>query len=582
MKKVIAIGLQQTFLQMVHEQLRKLTRDQVEIQTISLNEITEVTLNDPSVILYFSKGLKTIFEKIFPISHDYFYIKRESFIYNMGELFSIRGMRRILVVNDMKYNTDEMTMDLKRLELGHDFFPYYPDETIPENIEFVITAGEQPLVPASLGGIPVIDIGSRVISLESVMALFEKIGMNDPPSDIARHYMRTMMALSQKWQVLGKGRHERPEWFGIRQDTSAPVTFSTLIQNSTAMKTFCLLAKKLAPTETPIHIQGRIGTGKAAIAQAIHNESGFSNGPFVSINCAARTPTNLERELFGWEDGSTIYSGLFESAKNGTLCIEDIGKLPGNLQAGLLQALTEKRIVRSNGTGSIPVNVRLITTSGQALESLSPDALSPELMLWITRCVCHVPPLLERMEDFEELISQYVVSQLKRPEVKISQNTIDALKAYDWKGDIQELYYVLQHAMSISGPVLSKKNLPYYIAKTPNPQPVVSQNKKTGSNNNENDFHSINQDMTQHGFIEECKKILEIYKTGKSKSIAYGRTTVQDKLKKSALVISKQQLRLKLERMNTHGLLIVRPGRGGTTISQKGEQYLSWLENKIP
>jgi hypothetical protein len=223
-KKLAVIGLQQTFLQMVYDQVKELTQGKIHVRTVSLNDLDENPLFPDETILYFSKGLKTIVEKMFPECRCYIFAVRENLIYNMRELFLLEPGRRILVVNDVKSNTDEMTADLKSLGLNHDFFPYYPDEPFPEDIDRVVTAGERMLVPTKLKDTPLIDIGLRFISLESVYALFDYFEIPYTYASLARHYMRTMMLLSEKWPVLGEDRYRRSSWFGIRQDTSAPFT----------------------------------------------------------------------------------------------------------------------------------------------------------------------------------------------------------------------------------------------------------------------------------------------------------------------------------------------------------------------
>jgi len=580
MKKLTVIGLQQTFLQMVYEQITDLTRGKLHVRTVSLNDLDENPLALDETILYFSRGLKTIVERMFPECKAYLYARRENLIYNMRDLFALESGQRILVVNDVKTNTDEMTADLKGLGLNHHFFPYYPDEPLPEGIDQVVTAGERMLVPTLLKDTPLIDIGLRFISLESVFALFDHFKISYTHATLARHYMRTVMMLSEKWPVLGENRYRRPAWFGIRQDTSALCTFDDLIQNSEAMKAFCRDAKKIAATDKPIHLYGRTGTGKIRISQAIHNASAFKNGPFISINCAARPMDALERELFGWEDARVTHKSLFETAENGTLCIEEIGKLPEKLQAGLLQAVTEKKIIRSNGSGVVQINVRLITTASQRLDE-APQGFNSNLLFMITQHFCRVPQLKDRMADFEALVVDYLENGIKKPHLQIPRDTMDALKIHVWEGNVQELYNVLQHVICMSEKVLEKKNLPYYITKNAAVQGTTpGDQEKKGNLSGENQFSSITLDLTTHGFLEETRQILKIYQAGKDNNHAYGRGTVLNLLASNGFNLSQQQLRLKLERMDKLGLLIVRPGRGGTTISEKGEHYLKALPVK--
>ena len=571
-KKLVVIGLQQAFLQMVYDQIIELTQKKIQVRIVSLNELHENPLSEDETVLYFSKGLKTIVETMSPGCRHYIYARRENFITNMRPLFALDRSQKILVVNDVKTNTDELTKDLESLGLSHTFFAYYPNDPLPDHIDRVVTAGERSLVPSSLKDKPIIDLGLRFVSLETVYELFDHFKLAYTHAALARYYMRTMMMLSEKWPFFGKDRFRRPAWFGTRKDTSAAFTFEDLILKSSAMKSFCRETKKLAATALPIHVYGRIGTGKTQISQAIHNFSPFADQPFISINCAARTAETLERELFGWEDGARTYKSLFETAENGTLCIEEIGKLPEKLQAGLLQAVTEKKIIRANGSGVVDIHARLVTTASQKIEHLSASEFNPELLLGITHYVCRVPDLSERMEDFRPLVLDYLENQLKKPGMIVPEETFEALVAHKWEGNVQELYNVLQHAACMSETVLDKKNLPYYLTRD-----RVSTNPVTIDPTLDKDFSAITRDITAHGFLEESREILEIYQLGKQQNQAYGRTTVLNLLQKKGFRLSKQQLRLKLERMDKFGLLIVRPGRGGTTLSSKGGKYLNAL-----
>jgi DNA-binding NtrC family response regulator len=330
----------------------------------------------------------------------------------------------------------------------------------------------------------------------------------------------------------------------------------------------------MATTSEPVHVYGEIGTEKIRISQAIHNSSSVADGPFVTVNCVARTPETLERELFGWEDGKHIYESLFEIAESGTLCIEEIGELPIDLQARLLQAVTEKKIIRMNGNGVIDINVRLITTSSCRLDKIPTSRFRPELLLVITQYICRVPSLSERMEDLEALVFDYLKNQLKKPNMNVSGKTIDILKMHKWEGNVQELYNVLQHTACMARDELRTTDLPYYIPKEITTRLAISLIPESSPEPQEKKFDSITRDLTTHGFLGESREILKIYKKGKEQNKFYGRTTVQSMLEANGFKFSKQQLRLKLERMDKHGLLIVRPGRGGTTISDMGESYL--------
>ncbi len=574
---MVIIGLQETFLQMCKEQIDDLAADKIRTKTVSLNEIHETPLLPGETVLFFSDGLKLLVEKMYPDHGPYFRGKRENLIYNMGELFALKGQKNILVVNDMKNNTEEMHRDLSNLGLGHNFIPYDPNGKLPEAIDHVVISSERMLVPAELRHVSVIDLGRRIISLDTMFGLFDHFGFPFEHADLARKYMRSSMTIAEKWSILDSSTFATIR-LGKKKETTAEFGFTDLVANSPAMKRFVKDAEKMAATEKPVHLYGRFGTGKKRIAQAMHNASEFSEGPFVAINCAARTPEILERELFGWEGPGVVCRSLFEEAENGTLCIEEVGKLPAILQAGLLQALSEKRIVRSGGSAYVGINTRIVTTSSRRLDRDQSGGFDGELLLLLTQYTCRIPTLNEREEDFRELVDQWLETHPGKNGLAVMEEVIDLLKAHRWEGNVQELHNVLQHMVCTSNDVLARESLPYYITQAVGtrsesggpdaPEPSMDTSPLNGK------FQAVTRTIEKYGFLSESLEILKIYAGGKQQNLSYGRATVLKVLEENGFKLSSQQLRLRLERLNDLGLLIVRPGRGGTTISEKGETYL--------
>ena len=579
MKKLMVIGLQHSFLRLVLDQLRHLFSHTVELRAVALGELDKTPPFPDETLLYFSDGLRPIVEKMYPQCTTLIRARRENLICNMRDLLSLAPGRRILVVNDIKTNTDEMVMELEKLDLGQTFLPFYPDREVPPDIDLVVAAGERLMVPPELAEKPLLDIGLRFLSLDTVYTLYDHFKLPYSHADLARHYMKTMMFVSEKWPVLGKNQYQKPGAKKRPNPCRARTRFDDLIRKSPAMAACIRQVRKMAATQAPIHLYGRAGTGKSCISEAIHNASPRRQGPFISVNCAARTPETLARELFGWEEDGAVRKSLFEYAQDGTLCIEEIHRLPETIQAGLLQAVTENRIVRTQGKTSIPVKVRLITTSSHSFERRLPKGFDPELILMLTRHICRIPPLAERMEDLGTLARTFLDRRMNKPELILPRDTVDALKEHSWEGNVQELYNVLQHLVCMSDQVLEKSHLPYYItrprtAAKPRPRPGDAGMFPAA------ELARITRDITAHGFLEESRDILQIYWEAKVKHQALGRAAVRQQLRKHGISLSQQQLRLKLERMNRLGLLIVRPGRGGTTISPKGESYLSTLRKE--
>jgi DNA-binding NtrC family response regulator len=571
--KLNIITLQEKFLKMNHEHLSALLGDHLEIRATSLNSLSRNAPRSDDTILYFIPGIRAMVEQMHPECTSYILARREILICNLRELFTLKiKTGRILVVNDNKINTEEMLQDLSAMNLPFNFVGYYPGQEIPSNIDYIVTSGERALVPAQFQGVPIIDCGLRFISLATIYSLFVHFNIPYDPASLARKYLQTVVTLSEKWPLLGEGRFIS-EWCDTSQNQIKKFTFDDLVINSAAMKKFVQHTAKIAKTDQTIHLYGEIGTGKKLISQAIHNGSKLKNGPFISINCATRTQEILEKELFGVQRDISFYPSLWESAYGGTLCIEEAGALNEQLQARLLQALTEGRYFRTGGSEYLKIYTRVITTSSTRLDKDTSKPFNKDLLLLLSRYSCRVPTLNERTEDFEDLIYSYFTKHLQNKETRITDEVISELKNFHWQGNIQELYNVLQYMSCTGEGKLTRDELPYFITGQSSQefqQPQAAHN-----------MSCLCSEIEKHGFLAETIEILKTYLQGKKNNIAYGRTPMQKLLAERGITLSAQQLRLRLEKLNDMGLLIIRPGRSGTTISEKGEQLLKAALNSF-
>src|SRR5690606_18962853 len=137
----------------------------------------------------------------------------------------------------------------------------------------------------------------------------------------------------------------------LRDELRERFDFSNLIGNSGPMRRVYTQIGQVAHTNATVLLRGESGTGKELIAHAIHYNSSRSDGPFVSVNCAALPPTLIEAELFGHEKGAFTGAnarkiGLFERAHGGTLFLDEIGDLDPALQVKLLRVLQQREIQR--------------------------------------------------------------------------------------------------------------------------------------------------------------------------------------------------------------------------------------------
>lgn len=207
----------------------------------------------------------------------------------------------------------------------------------------------------------------------------------------------------------------------------------------------------VAKTEFSVLILGASGSGKEIIARSIHENSNRSSGPFVSVNCGALAESLIESELFGHLKGSFTGAiadrkGAFESARGGTLFLDEIGDLPYVLQAKLLRAL-ENQEIRSVGSDKIiQTDVRIIAATHKNLtKKVIQNEFRSDLYYRLAVITAAVPTLLERMEDFEDLLYQFA----KQYRVSFSTEAIEKLKCHDWPGNIRELKNTVARASAM-------------------------------------------------------------------------------------------------------------------------------------
>jgi transcriptional regulator with GAF, ATPase, and Fis domain len=229
-----------------------------------------------------------------------------------------------------------------------------------------------------------------------------------------------------------------------------------MIGESAAFKAVLEQVNLVAPAECAVLIQGETGTGKEAIARALHNRSLRANGPFVTLNCAAIPAGLLESELFGHERGAFTGAlsqrmGRFQSAHGGTLFLDEVGELPMELQPKLLRALQEHEFERLGSSQTIRVNVRIVAATNQNLEQMVSDRhFRADLYYRLNVFPIMLPPLRDRVEDIPILIRHFVREFSSRMHKTIDgtpQHIVDALCRRDWPGNIRELQNFIERAV---------------------------------------------------------------------------------------------------------------------------------------
>ncbi|MBL1385034.1 MAG: sigma 54-interacting transcriptional regulator [Colwellia sp.] len=240
---------------------------------------------------------------------------------------------------------------------------------------------------------------------------------------------------------------------------------SNIVTRSGAMLHLLEQVKLLGPTHVNVLISGASGTGKELLAQAIHQHSQVSNGPFVAINCGAVPGELLESELFGHKKGAFTgavkdHQGLFQQAQGGTLFLDEIGDMPLNLQVKLLRVLQEKTIRPVGFQEEIPIDVRIVSATHKNLpEAIKNQQFREDLYYRLNVVNLKLPPLCERREDIS-LLAQYfsasIAKRMNQNEKHFANDAMHALVRYDWPGNIRQLQNVVEQVVALTpGEVIS-------------------------------------------------------------------------------------------------------------------------------
>ena len=240
--------------------------------------------------------------------------------------------------------------------------------------------------------------------------------------------------------------------------------FDHIIGQSDGLKYVLYRAEQVAPINTTVLILGETGTGKELIAEVIHNLSPRKDRPLITVNCAALPANLIESELFGREKGAftgadTRQLGRFEIANGSTLCLDEIGELPMEMQAKLLRVIQHGVFERLGSSKSIKVDVRIVATTNRNLEeAIRTGSFREDLFYRLNVFPITVPPLRQRIEDIPLLVQAFVerfARKLGKQMTSIPKETMTALQNYQWPGNIRELESIIERAVILCpGPVL--------------------------------------------------------------------------------------------------------------------------------
>jgi PAS domain S-box-containing protein len=250
----------------------------------------------------------------------------------------------------------------------------------------------------------------------------------------------------------------------LRHENKRRHHFAQILGQSDSLKYVLYRAEQVAPTNATVLILGETGTGKELIAFAIHDMSPRKERPMITVNCAALPGNLIESELFGREKGAftgadTRRIGRFEVANGSTLCLDEIGELPLELQAKLLRVIQHNEFERLGSPHTIKVDVRIVATTNRNLEEeIRNGRFRQDLYYRLNVFPITVPPLRQRKEDIPLMVHAFVEQysrKLGKQITSIQKETMKALQDYPWPGNVRELESIIERAVILCpGPVL--------------------------------------------------------------------------------------------------------------------------------
>jgi transcriptional regulator with GAF, ATPase, and Fis domain len=224
--------------------------------------------------------------------------------------------------------------------------------------------------------------------------------------------------------------------------------YPEMIGRSPAMVEMLALLDVVVETDYPVLILGESGSGKEAVARAIHSLGRRKDRPFVAENCAAIADNLLEAELFGYVRGAFTGAerdkkGLFEEADGGTLFLDEIGEMDLSMQRKLLRVLQEGEFRKVGGREPIKVDVRILSATNADLAQRLQDGSFREDLYFRLKVMCiRVPPLRERRGDIPALVDHFLKESAKethRPVPEVTDEALALLLEYSWPGNVREL-----------------------------------------------------------------------------------------------------------------------------------------------
>jgi PAS domain S-box-containing protein len=245
----------------------------------------------------------------------------------------------------------------------------------------------------------------------------------------------------------------------LREEVNVSMNFGRIIGESPVLAAMLARIEAVADTSASVLIVGETGTGKELVAHAIHSRSRRADAPLVKVNCASIPQELFESEFFGHVKGAFTGAyrdrvGRFQLADGGTIFLDEVGEIPLILQGKLLRVLQEKEFERVGDDTTRQVDVRVIAATNRDLEKeVEAGNFREDLYYRLSVFPVQVPPLRRRGDDVIQLAVHFldqVCREFGRSNPGLTQSQVDAMRRYDWPGNIRELKNVIERAVILS------------------------------------------------------------------------------------------------------------------------------------
>jgi len=293
------------------------------------------------------------------------------------------------------------------------------------------------------------------LSIDGPRVVVEDLGSKNGTTFAGARVDRATVPLGA---VIGVGKTQLtivPRWHVREVAPSTATAFGLLYGASVAMREIFAILERVSPTDVTVLVEGESGTGKELVARSVHQASERSKRPYLVFDCGSVPAELAESELFGHVRGAfsgavADRAGAFARVDGGTLCLDELGELPLELQPKLLRVLETGEIKPVGSDEVTKVDVRVVASTNRDLRAeVRRGRFREDLMYRLDVVKLRVPPLRQRPEDVGGLVERLLEGKLPAGD-KIEGENLVRLQAYGWPGNVRELRNVLQRAIALS------------------------------------------------------------------------------------------------------------------------------------